>query len=883
MLEKHYDHEAIESRWYPEWENQKLFRAEVNPDKEPYTVVIPPPNVTGMLHMGHVLNNTIQDILIRWKKMEGYETCWVPGTDHAGIATQSKVEEGLRAKGIDPKTLSREAFLEHVWNWKENYGGIIIKQLRKLGCSCDWDRERFTMDDGLSHAVLEVFKQLYDKKLVYRGKYIVNWCPALQTALSDDEVERETRDSFLWHLKYPLSDGSGHLVVATTRPETMLGDTAVAVNPSDERYQHLIGKTLKLPLVDREIPIIAHRLVDAEFGTGCVKVTPAHSKEDFEMAQDTDVPMIVVMDRRGIMNDRVPEAFRGMDRFECRKAVVKAMDELGFLLKTEPHKVSVGLCYRTKDVIEPYLSEQWFIRMEPMAKKALQVVEDGEIKFHPERWVNTYRHWLENIRDWCISRQLKWGHRIPVWYCDDCHGETCSVVPAEVCSHCGSAKIQQDPDVMDTWASSWLWPFSVFGWPEKTADLNYFYPTSTLVTAADIIFFWVARMIMSGTEFMEEIPFKDVYFNGIVRDEEGRKMSKTLGNSPDPLDIIKKYGADALRFSMVYNTPFGEDTRYSDKSCELGRSFCTKIWNANRFLQMTFEDVTADDNWAAQQPDMVGRWIISRLNTTIQEMTTDLSEFRLANAAVRIYNFFWGDFCDWYVEFVKPLQKEADAAGRAVLLGRTRAVIDQCLRLLHPFMPFVTEELWHHLDPRNDGQYLVNQNWPTPDTDAIQPDVETFVGAVKGVITGCRAIRKSYGLPNSAKFDLYLFADEQQQGYLEEIKPVLFKLAGLNQTHFLSEDNAPQGCTAIVVEGMNAYVDLRGHLDIDAELGKIDTKLAKLEKEIGGLRGRLNNKKFVDSAPEAVVAKTRADFEELERQIETLRQTREDLKELGQA
>ncbi|CAM2068897.1 Valine--tRNA ligase [Sulfidibacter corallicola] len=883
MLEKHYDHQAIESRWYPAWEENKLFSSKVDPTKKPFTVVIPPPNVTGMLHMGHVLNNTIQDILIRYKKMNGFNTCWVPGMDHAGIATQTMVEKNMRKQGIDPDSLTREEFLEKVWNWKHDFGGLIIRQLRRLGSSCDWDRERFTMDEGLSNAVLTMFKHLYDKGWIYRGKYIVNWCPALQTALSDDEVERSEEDSSLWHFKYPLVEGDGHLVVATTRPETMLGDTGVAVHPDDERYKHLIGKKLLLPIVNREIPIIAHTHVDPAFGTGCVKVTPSHSKEDFEMAMDTNLEFLTVMDKRAIMNENAPEAFRGMDRFKARKAVVAKMEELGFLLKTEPHKVAVGRCYRTKDVVEPYLSEQWFIKMEHMAKRALDVVLDGKIKLHPERWVNVYRHWLENIRDWCISRQLKWGHRIPVWYCGDCGAQTCSVELAEACGTCGSKNIEQDPDVMDTWASSWLWPFSVFGWPEKSEDLAYYYPTSTLVTAADIIFFWVARMVMSGLEALDEIPFDQVYFNGIVRDLQGRKMSKTLGNSPNPLDVIDKYGADALRFSVVYNTPYGEDTRFAEASCDLGRGFCTKIWNANRFLQMTFEGVTPDDNWREAEGDIVARWILSRLHSTIDGITEELENFRLANAASRIYNFFWSELCDWYVEFLKPLQREADEAGRAVMLGRTQAVIDTCLRMLHPFMPFVTEELWHHLDDRHEGRYLVQQDWPKLNRDLIDTEIEDAMSAIQALISGTRAVRKSYNLPNNAHFHLYLYAAPSQIRYIEEMKPILLKLAGLEDYTVLEENAAPQGCTAINVKGMSAYLDLRGHLDIEAELGKIDAKIAKINKEMKPLEGRLKNKGFVDKAPAEVVDKARADLEELKRQVDTLSQTREDLQKLGQA
>ncbi len=884
MLDKHYQHGPIEEKWRRAWEEARLFHSEPDETREPFTIVIPPPNVTGMLHMGHVLNNTMQDIVIRYKRMRGYNACWVPGTDHAGIATQNMVEKHLREKeGVDPDSLSREAFLERVWSWKEKFGGIIIKQLRKLGAACDWERERFTMEDGLVRAVAVAFKRLYDKGLIYRGKYIVNWCPALQTALADDEVNREELASHLWHFRYPLADGDGYLVVATTRPETMLGDTGVAVNPNDQRFRHLIGKKALLPIVNREIPIFADEHVDPEFGTGCVKVTPAHDPDDFEMGKTHGLEFITVMDKTAHMNERAPEPFRGMYRTEARKAVVAKMEALGLLDKIEDHTVAVGRCYRTNDIIEPYLSEQWFIKMDGMAQSALEPVLDGRVRFYPERWVATYKHWLTHIRDWCISRQLKWGHRIPVWHCGVCGEQTCAVDPPGCCAHCGSGEIEQDPDVLDTWASSWLWPFSVFGWPEANKDLAYYYPTQTLVTAADIIFFWVARMIMAGLEFMGEVPFAKVCFNGIVRDAEGRKMSKTLGNSPDPLDLIERYGADALRFTIVYNTPYGQDARFSAESCEFGRGFCTKIWNAARFLQMTFEDVEADPDWRARPRDIVGRWILSRLTATIQDVETDLEEYRLAAAASRIYNFFWGDFCDWRLEFVKPAARNADPAEKAALLGEVRYTLDACLRLLHPFMPFVTEELWRHLAPREEGAYLLNQDWPTANPAWRDENADAAVSALQQLITGVRAARKSYGLPNSARFRLYLYGDARQRSYIEEVEPMLLRLAGLESYELLEENAPPEGCTAVSVTGMSAYLDLRGHLDIAAEFEKIDKKLAKLLKERKALEGRVGNPKFTDNAPAAVVAKTRSDLEETVRQIGHLEQTRADLEKLDRA
>ena len=880
MLDKHYKHADIEKHWYQQWEDQQLFRVEKPNDKPNYVIVIPPPNVTGKLHMGHILNNTVQDILIRWKRMSGYNALWVPGTDHAGIATQNMVEKHLRSEGVDPDSLPKEDFLKRVWQWKDDYGGIIIQQLKKMGAGCDWSRLYFTMDEGLSQAVRVVFKKLYDKGLIYRGQYIVNWCPTLQTALSDDEVERSEEPSHLWHFRYPLVGGDETLIVATTRPETMLGDTGVAVHPDDERFRHLVGRKVRLPIVGREIPIFADRHVDPEFGTGCVKITPAHDPNDFEMGKTHDLEFIVVMDKVARMNENVPEAYRGMDRYECRKAVVAEMERLGCLEKVEDHTVAVGRCYRTNDVIEPYLSEQWFIKMTEMAERALKPVADGTIEIQPERWVKTYNHWLTNIRDWCISRQLIWGHQIPVWYCNACGKEMCETVDPSSCIHCGSDQLRQDPDVLDTWASSWLLPFTVFGWPDQTKDLASFYPTQTLVTGPDILFFWVARMIMAGQEFTGQVPFTKVYLNGIVRDMKGRKMSKTLGNSPDPLDIIDQYGADALRFSIVYSTPFGQDTRFAAESCELGRGFCTKIWNATRFLQMSFEDVAADSQWHKAHRDVVARWILSRLATTVQAVSEDLEQFRVASAASRIYNFFWGEYCDWYVEFLKPAIAAADESEKAVLKGRTLHVGESCLRLLHPFMPFITEELWHTLETSNPKQFLLQQEWPQVEESWLDPDVELAMNLLQQLITGVRAARKSYQIPNKARFRLYLYADERQRQMVGEVEPILMKLAGLERYQFLEEDGAPQGCTAITLKGMGAYLDLRGHLDIDAELAKMDGKLAKLEKEFRSISGRLDNPKFVNKAPQPVVQKVREEHQALKIQIESLTQTKRDLEKL---
>ena len=879
MLDKHYDPKSIEEKWYQCWEEAGLFHSEPDPKKKPYTMVIPPPNVTGMLHMGHVLNNSIQDILARFKRMKGFNVCWVPGTDHAGIATQNMVEKSLRAEGIDPGQLSREEFLERVWAWKDKFGGIIIQQLRKLGSSCDWPRERFTMDEGLSQAVLETFVQMYKKGRIYKGSYIVNWSPSLQTALSDDEVERSEEESSLWHFKYPLVNSDSYLVVATTRPETMLGDTGVAVNPTDQRYAHLVGKHVRLPLVGREIPVFADDHVDVAFGTGCVKVTPAHDANDYEMGKTHGLEFISVMDRQARMNENVPKKYQGMTREACRIAIVADMDEAGLLDKIEPHTVAVGRCYRTKDIVEPFLSEQWFIKMREMASRALEPVEKGQIVFHPDRWVNTYRHWLENIKDWCISRQLKWGHRIPVWNCLDCGQVICEVEPPAICTKCSSTHLVQESDVLDTWASSWLWPFSVFGWPKNKELLNYYYPTQTLVTAPDIIFFWVARMIMAGQEFMDEIPFKDVYFNGIVRDLQGRKMSKTLGNSADPLDIIATYGADALRFTIVYQTPFGADSRFSNDSSEFGRSFCTKIWNAFRFLEMSFEGVETNPNWLYQEQDLIGKWILSRLHKTLKDVETDLERFRLANAASRVYNFFWGEFCDWYVEFLKPLIKDGDDLTKSNLLGRTRFILDACLKMLHPFMPFVTEEIWQQLHPEKQGEFLMAQSWPEVVSGFEDTSAEESIALLQELITATRAVRKTNGLPGKARLDLYLECNEKQESILSANESIIHALARTGKLYF--GEVAPKASTAMPITGMSAFVDMTEFMDVESEIGKIDQQVEKLRKEKQRLEARLNNPGFLAKAPDAVVSKSKEEGNEIDRKIQTLLEGRAELEKLG--
>ncbi|HQT92115.1 MAG TPA: valine--tRNA ligase, partial [Candidatus Kryptobacter bacterium] len=748
-IPKAYSPSEIEEKWYKYWLDNRLFEAKPNKEKKPYTVVIPPPNITGILTMGHVLNNSIQDVFIRWRRMKGYEACWVPGTDHAGIATQNVVEKSLAKEGKDRHSLGREKFVELVWQWREQYGGTIIRQLKKLGVSCDWTRERFTMDEGLSHAVQEVFVRLYEKGLIYRGKYIVNWCPKDHTAISDDEVEYQEKNGKLYYLRYPLEDGSGHVVVATTRPETMLGDVAVAVNPADERYRHMVGKNLLLPLVGRKMKVIADDYVDKEFGTGAVKITPAHDPNDFRVAERHGLEKVIVLDISGKVNENAPEKYRGLDRFKARKQVIEDLQALGLVEKIDDYKLSVGECYRCHTVIEPYLSDQWFVRMKPLAEPALQAVRDGKIRFYPERWVKTYEHWMENIRDWCISRQLWWGHRIPVWYCETCGELAVSTTrPAKPCGKCGGTSYRQDDDVLDTWFSSWLWPFSVFGYPKETEDLKYFYPTDTLVTAPDIIFFWVARMVMSGLEFMKEVPFRDVYFTSVIRDMQGRKMSKSLGNSPDPLDVIAEYGADALRFTILYMAPLGQDVLFESSKCEMGRNFANKIWNAGRFLLMNRDkqSVTAAED--ATIFDFADRWIVSRLHHTIRDLNSALDNFRINDAAKIIYDFFWHDYCDWYVEMVKERLTQPEGSHgksvemiRAIIISNAIATFESALKMLHPFMPFITEEMYSLVNPGHAESITVSE-FPEHEPRFISEKVESEMDLVQEVITSIRAMRK---------------------------------------------------------------------------------------------------------------------------------------------
>ncbi|HEY9167740.1 MAG TPA: valine--tRNA ligase [Candidatus Kryptonia bacterium] len=878
-IPKTYSPSEIEDKWYKFWLDKKLFEARVNPEKKPYTVVIPPPNITGILTMGHVLNNSIQDAFVRWKRMKGYEACWVPGTDHAGIATQNVVEKSLAKEGKDRHALGREKFVELVWKWRENYGGAIIKQLKKLGVSCDWTRERFTMDSGLSHAVQEVFVRLYKKGLVYRGKYIVNWCPKDHTAISDDEVEYQEKNGKLYFLKYPLEDGSGHITVATTRPETMLGDVAVAVNPADERYKKYVGQNLVLPLVGRKMRVIADDYVDREFGTGAVKITPAHDPNDFRVAERHGLEKVVVLDISAKVNENAPAKYRGLDRFKARKQVVEDLDALGLVEKIVDYNLSVGECYRCHTVVEPYLSDQWFVKMRPLAEPALKAVRERKIKFYPEHWLKTYENWMENIRDWCISRQLWWGHRIPVWYCKECGELTVSTSePSVACPKCGKRSYKQDEDVLDTWFSSWLWPFSVFGWPDKMDDVKYFYPTDTLVTAPDIIFFWVARMVMSGIEFMGDIPFKDVYFTSIIRDMQGRKMSKSLGNSPDPLDVIEKYGADALRFTILYLAPLGQDVLFSAEKCEIGRNFANKIWNAGRFLLMNrdkLEVSAAPDNSVF---DFADRWIISRMNRTIRDLNDALGVFRINEAAKIIYDFVWHDYCDWYVEMVKErLNLEPAAMTRAIITANAISVFENALKLLHPIMPFITEELYNVMQTGQES--ITVAEFPEADGRFISDAVDNEMSLVQETITAIRSIRKEADVPPGVLVDIVIKPnDDSTLDTLSVNQAYIRRLAKVESLSIGFTLHKPATSASTVIRGTEIFVSLEGLVNADAERSRLEKEMNRLKSAISGIEAKLKNEQFVQRAPANVIDKEKIKLDSMKGSLAKLEQNYQAIK-----
>ncbi|HNR94413.1 MAG TPA: valine--tRNA ligase [Kiritimatiellia bacterium] len=867
QLEKNYDPKHIEEKWYARWLEKKYFHASSDEGGEPYCIVIPPPNVTGILHMGHALNNTIQDVLVRWRRMQGRNALWVPGTDHAGIATQNVVERMLHKEKLTRDHLGREAFIQRVWQWREQYGETIIGQLKKLGASCDWDRERFTMDEGLSSAVAEVFIRLYEKKLIYRGNYIINWCPRCQTALSDEESEHRDQAGKLYHIRYPIKGGKrkkDYVVVATTRPETLLGDVAVAVNPRDERYGSLLEKTLELPILKRELKVIQDDFVDPAFGTGLVKVTPAHDPNDFEMGRRHGLPEINVMNDDGTMNEAAGP-YAGMDRFECRKKILADLEEAGLIDKIEDHANAVGHCYRCHTMVEPRLSPQWFVKMKPLAGPALEAVQAGRIRFVPDRWTKVYTEWMENIRDWCISRQIWWGHRIPVFYCDACGHEWAAKGQPNQCPECGDAGIRQDEDVLDTWFSSWLWPFSVFGWPEENEDLKFYYPTASLVTASEIIFFWVARMIMAGMEFMDDIPFTDVYIHGTVRDDTGRKMSKSLGNSIDPLTIIEKYSADALRFSLIMLTATGQDVFLSDDKFEIGRNFGTKIWNAARYMQMQSPELPEGfDNpeFTAGSLSPDDAHILAKLNETISACTESLERFRFNDTAKALYEFFWHQFCDWYVESSKQVLYGEDAGRKQQVLTVMHYAFSSALRLLHPIMPFLTEELWTGMGYNRKHETIMRAPWPQARDDAgledwgIDQDTVAYVDAKHDLIRVARVLMADYNL--LPKHNVEFIVRPADAKLAERLKADLDSVRSLLRAGKVTVDESsepppamPSGLTRM---GM-VCMPIRGLIDTAAERARLEDQLAKVSESLQRVTRKLGNMDFISRAPKDVVAK----------------------------
>lgn len=849
-MQKTYNPGDFEDRIYAGWENAGCFRAEIDKDKVPFTIMMPPPNITGQLHMGHAMDAAMQDTLIRFKRMQGYAALWLPGYDHASIATEVKIVEKLREEGESKQSLGREGFLERAWEWTEKYGGRITLQQRKLGASCDWSRQAFTMDEKCSRAVREAFVNLYKKGLIYRGNRIINWCTQCKTALSDAEVEYAEEAGHFWHIRYPFADGQGEVIVATTRPETMLGDTAVAVNPADERYKALVGKTLRLPLTDREIPVVADEYVDMEFGTGCVKITPAHDPNDFEVGKRHDLPVIRVMNDDGTMNEQAGR-YAGQDRYAARKNIVADLEAGGYLVKVEPHVHNVGHCYRCHTTVEPIVSEQWFVKMEPLAKPAIAAVMKNKVKFIPERFTKVYYNWMENVRDWCISRQLWWGHRIPVWYCDDCGATVCEKEDPAVCPVCGGAHLRQDEDVLDTWFSSALWPFSTLGFPEKTADYEYFYPTDVLVTGYDIIFFWVARMIFSGIEHTGKVPFRDVLIHGLVRDEQGRKMSKSLGNGVDPLEVVQKYGADSLRLSLLTGVGAGNDTRYSDTKVESCRNFINKLWNASRFVLMNAEGKTIVPVESVRFSP-ADKWIISRLQNCIREVTTNLNKYELGVAADLITDFVWGDFCDWYIELSKPALYGEDEEKKSGALSVLCFVLENALKLLHPFIPFVTEEIWHHLPGKSEKDILMLASFPRYNSKlSYKKEAKSFEGVME-IIKAVRAMKKAADCPPSRKVEVYLVTESKRLVQLN--KDSIMKLSGASAVKFAESGAAVEGKTVSqATEIAQIYIPLGELVDIEKEKARLAAEIERMNGEIARAEGKLANAAFVAKAPKKLV------------------------------
>ena len=857
-ISKAYSPSLVEDKWYEYWLKNNLFHSEVNNEKNPYTIVIPPPNVTGILTMGHILNNTIQDIFIRTKRMQGFNACWVPGTDHASIATETKVANYLKESGINKDEIGRDKFLEYCWEWTKKYGGIIIQQLKKLGVSCDWERERFTMDDHYYKQVLEAFVKLYNEEKIYRGYRMVNWCPASKSAISDEEVNYRTVNGKLWFFKYRIDDSDEYITVATTRPETMLGDTGIAVNPNDERYKKYIGKRVLLPFTDREIPIFADEYVDMQFGTGAVKVTPAHDINDYEMGKRHKLEVINIFNDNASLNHNVPDEFRGLDRYEARERIVERLEEYGLLLKVEDYQTKIGYSERGGVPIEPYLSEQWFMKMEELAKPALEAVKEGKIKFHPDHWVKTYEHWMGGIRDWCISRQLWWGHRIPVWYCvgDDhcnleCKNPIVSVERPDKCPHCGSKNLKQDEDVLDTWASSWLWAYEVF----RTEDeQRYYYPTDTLVTAPDIIFFWVARMIIAGLHFKNAIPFKNVYFTSIIRDLQGRKMSKSLGNSPDPLDVISEYGADALRFTVIYLAPLGQDVLFSSEKCELGRNFANKLWNAGRFLLMNAVNIKVKKDLTDKHLDFSDDWIYSRLNQTLQSLNNAMESFEINNAIKIIYSFAWNDFCDWYIELAKNRLYADGEEIKSSVLTRALAVFENLLKIIHPFMPFITEELWQSIEKRQDGESISTSQYPKLNNSLINLSAEREMKFVQDIITAIRNIRGEMNIAPSKFITVYLKSQNVTLYQIEYIK----KLSRVSEVIVDANLSKPKASASAVINNCEIYIPLEGLIDLEVEKSRLQKEISRLENSLIGIEKKLSNEKFILNAAKDVIEREQA-------------------------
>lgn len=869
-LEKTYNPADIEDRLYQKWLDGKYFHAEVNRSKKPFTIVMPPPNITGQLHMGHALDNTMQDILIRYKRMQGYEALWQPGTDHAAIATEVKVIDKLKKEGVDKADLGRDGFLKECWKWRDEYGTRIVKQLHKLGSSADWDRERFTMDQGCSGAVLEVFVKLYEKGYIYKGSRIINWCPVCQTSISDAEVEHVEQNGFFWHINYPVVGEPGRFVeIATTRPETMLGDTAVAVNPEDERYQDIVGKMLKLPLTDREIPVIADPYVDKEFGTGCVKITPAHDPNDFEVGKRHNLEEIVILNDDATVN--VPGPYFGMDRYEARKAIVADLEAQGLLVKVVPHSHNVGTHDRCKTTVEPMVKQQWFVKMEEMAKPAIEALKNGSLTFIPESFGKTYLHWLEGIRDWCISRQLWWGHRIPAYYCRECGKLVVSREAPHACPKCGCTSFKQDGDTLDTWFSSALWPFSTLGWPEKTEDLDYFYPTDVLVTAYDIIFFWVIRMVFSGLEQTGKLPFHTVLIHGLVRDSEGRKMSKSLGNGIDPLEVIDKYGADALRMALITGNAPGNDMRFYWERVENSRNFANKVWNASRFIMMNIEKAAQSGEVALDRLTMADKWIVSKVNTLTREVTENLDKYELGIALQKVYDFIWEEFCDWYIEMVKPRLYNEEDDTKAAAIWTLRHVLIQALKLLHPFMPFISEEIFCNL--QEEEETIMVSQWPVYRDDWSFAKEEQSTETIKEAVRAIRGVRSSMNVPPSKKATVYVVSEDEGLLRIFEHSKSFFATLGYAGEVILqkNKDGIADDAVSAVVHRAVIYMPFADLVDIEKEIERLKGEEKRLAGELARSRGMLGNEKFVSRAPEAKIAEERAKLEKYEQMMEQVK------------